>query len=133
MGGGAAQLGANGYGQDWVGIYAGTGRGVVGTMNLELRGARLTIALDAPGDRLPTCPQCVTIELDTLFSAINIELEDPQSVVVRHVAGSVRRSLAMDRFSGGGGTANVVQARLTIDSIPGPHSVADVTYILERR
>jgi hypothetical protein len=86
IGGGAAQLGADGYGRDWVGVYVGTGRGVVGTMNVEVRDAQLTIVLDAGEDRLPSCPQCVTITLDTLFSAINVSLADPQSVVVRYVA-----------------------------------------------
>jgi hypothetical protein len=75
----------------------------------------------------------VTITLDTLFSAINVSLADPQSVVVRYVAEGLTRSLSMDRFSGGGGTANVVQVGLTMDSISGPSSIADVTYVLERR
>jgi len=86
-GGGAAQLGVDGYGRDWVGLYAGAGRGVVGTQNVEVRDAQLTIALDAGSDRIPSCPQCVTITLDSLFSAINVSLDDPQSVVVQHVTG----------------------------------------------
>lgn len=132
-GGGAAQLGVDGYGRDWVGLYAGAGRGVVGTQNVEVRDAQLTIALDAGSDRIPSCPQCVTITLDSLFSAINVSLDDPQSVVVQHVTEGLRRSLSMDRFSGGGGTANVLQVRLTVDSLPGPSSIADMTYLLERR
>jgi len=49
---------------------------------VEVRDAQLTIALDAGSDRIPSCPQCVTITLDSLFSAINVSLDDPQSVVV---------------------------------------------------
>lgn len=132
LGGGAQQLGADGYGADWVGVYKGAGRGVIGSMNVDLAGATLSIQLDHDSVRYDGCSRCVTITLDTLFWLPNVFLSDPQSARVRYVEDDIRHVLALDLFSGGGGTANVVQAALRVEATGGGPTLADVTYVLER-
>ena len=132
LGGGSAQLGADGYGQDWAGMFVGAGRGVIGSMNVDARDVKLTIELDPDSVRVDGCRNCVTITLDTLFWRPNVVLTDPQSVVVRYTEGDVRHVLGLDLFSGSGGTANVVQAGLRIERTSGGPPLADMAYVLER-
>lgn len=132
LGGGSAQLGADGFGSDWTGTFVGAGSGVVASMNVQARDVKLTIALDADSVRIDGCRNCVTIALDTLFWLPNVFLSDPQSIVVRYTEDGVRHVLGLDLFSGGGGTANVVQAGLRIEMVDGGAALADMSYVLER-
>ena len=132
LGGGSAQLGADGYGRDWAGVFLGAGRGIVGTRNVDVPDARMVIELDPDSVRVDGCASCVTITLDTLFWRPNVHLTHPQSVVVRYVDDGVRHALALDLFSGAGGTANVVQAALRLEEVDGSRLLADMTYVLER-
>ena len=93
LGGGSAQLGADGYGSDWTGMFVGAGQGVIGAMNVSARNVKLTIELDPDSVRVDECRNCVTITLDTLFWQPNVTLTDPQSVVVRYTEGDVRHVL----------------------------------------
>ena len=83
LGGGSAQLGADGFGSDWAGMFVGAGSGVIESMNVQARDVKLTIELDPDSVRVDGCRKCVTIALDTLFWLPNVALTDPQSVVVR--------------------------------------------------
>ena len=132
LGGGSAQLGADGYGRDWAGMFVGAGRGVIGSMNVDARNVKLTIELDPDSVSVDGCRNCVTITLDTLFWLPNVTLTDPQSVVVRYTEDGVRHVLGLDLFSASGGTANVVQAGLRIEPASGGTPLADMTYVLER-
>ena len=49
QGGGSQQFGADGYGGDWAGMFVGAGRGVIGSMNVDARNAKLTIEPVQPG------------------------------------------------------------------------------------
>lgn len=132
LGGGSAQLGADGYGSDWVGSFVGAGSGVIESMNVQAPDVTLTIALDADSVRVDGCRGCVTIALDTLFWLPNVFLPDPQSVVVRYTEDGIRHVLGLDLFSGAGGTANVVQAGLSIERTDGSEAIANMSYVLER-
>lgn len=132
LGGGSAQLGADGFGADWAGIFVGAGSGVVESMNVQARDVTLTIELDPDSVRVDGCRNCVTIALDTLFWLPNVFLTDPQSVVVRYTEDGVRHVLGLDLFSGAGATANVVQAGLRIERTDGNGAIADMSYVLER-
>jgi hypothetical protein len=132
LGGGSAQLGGDGYGSDWTGVFVGAGSGVVGSMNVQARDVKLAIELDPDSVRVDGCRTCVTIALDTLFWLPNVSLTDPQSVIVRYTEDGVRHVLGLGLFSGAGGTANVVEAGLRLEMVDGGAAIADMSYVLER-
>jgi hypothetical protein len=75
----------------------------------------------------------VTVTLDTLFALTNVSLWDPVSLTLEVREGGRVRTLILGRFSGGGSTGNVLQARLLGRPVSGEGLATDVSYLLERR
>lgn len=116
----------------WLGIYEGSGTGLVSGDPIDIASARLTVRLDPASVRDERCPRCVTVELDTLFALSNVDPVSQVSLTLSYRAGTLRRSLRMDRYSGGGGIGNVVAARQVLDSVTGA-DIGEIEYVLERR
>ncbi len=119
--------------QAWIGRFVGGGRGMAGGMDLRFDDVTLTVSRDADSVRLNGCRTCVTVVLDTVFALSNVEPSDPQRVTLHYVRDGTRRTLELEKFSGGGGTANVVLARLAVRPAEGIGLATDVAYTLEAR
>jgi hypothetical protein len=76
------------------------------------------------------CARCVTVTLDTLFALSNVNPDSEVGILMQYRVGGARRTLWLDRYSGGGGVGNVLAARLVIDT---EGEGTDVEYLLERR
>jgi len=116
----------------WLGVYEGSGSGLVSGDPVDVAIARLTVRLDPAAVRDENCPRCVTVELDTLFVLNNVAPLGQSSLTLSYGDGTLRRSLRLDRYSGGGGVGNVVAARFVLDSIMGGE-VGEIEYVLHRR
>lgn len=121
------------FAQAWIGTYVGAGAGSVERSSVTFGNARLVIAPDADSVRTDRCPGCVTVALDTLFAAVNVSPGDPIRLSLTVARGGYRRTLLLDRFSGGGRTANVLQARLFLEALDGSGRTGDIAYLLELR
>ena len=118
----------------WLGIYDGLGDGVV-MGSLETNDSiRMSVRFDADSVRSLDCTQCLTIELDSLFQAVNVDPESSVTLETRYIVGGWIHRLTLGRFSADGGTSNVVTARVVVDSVsPGADGRTDISYILTRR
>lgn len=121
------------FAQAWIGTWVGVGAGSVDNASVTVGHARLVIAPDADSARTERCPGCVTVTLDTLFAAINVRPLDPIRFSLTVTRSGYRRTLVLDRFSGGGRTANVLQGRITLEALDGSGRNGDITYLLELR
>ena len=116
----------------WIGDYLGSGSGQVDGQSFTVRNAKLRVALDADSVKLPSCPLCVTVSLDAVFSLVNVSLTDVVELNLSYDEGVVRRTLAVRRFSASGEVGNAVTARVTIGTAGVPTPFFDVTYLLQR-
>jgi hypothetical protein len=116
----------------WVGDYFGSGTGLVDGQPFADEDATLRIAFDADSVGLPSCPACVTVSLDSIFSLANVRVGDPVEMALTYDQGPVRHTLELRRLSGAGGPGNAVSARATIGNAGVPTPFFDVTYVLER-
>jgi hypothetical protein len=116
----------------WIADYFGNGAGQVDGQPFEVRDAALRIALDADSVRLPSCPTCVTVVLDSVFALANVAMTHPTEVEGAYDDRPVRYTLALLRFSSNGGLGNAVSARATMGNAGVPTPFFDVTYLLER-
>jgi len=116
----------------WVGDYFGSGAGLVDGQPFDVDEASLQIAFDAESVRLPACPACVTVSLDSIFALVNVRVDDPVEMALTYEQGPVRYTLELRRFSTGGGPGTAVSARATIGNAGVPTPFFDVTYLLER-
>lgn len=121
------------YGHTWLGIWEGTATGSVGGAEYWSAAARLTVSPDADSVRIDSCPECVTVTLDTLFALANVLLLDPVEISVTYADETFERTLRLDRFSGGGGTANVAHGPLTLEAAVQHASGGEILYHLVRR
>lgn len=97
----------------WLGTFQGQGGGVVHGEEVTWDDMSLVIRFDAAGDA-GGCENCLTLALgDTLFQAMQVR---PTSAVELDVVreGDDLRTLELYRYSGGGGTGNVVEAGLVV-------------------
>ena len=119
--------------QAWIGEFLGAGEGEVLGQPFQTPSARLTVAFDADSVRRHDCPYCVTVTLDTVFARTNVTVWDPVRLDLRYESEGVERTLVLDRFSGGGGTASVLQGRVVIRVVGGGGSpTLDIRYLLQR-
>lgn len=97
----------------WIGDWVGSGSGEAVGMPWEQTGLVLEVRLDAPPVTLPECPYCLTVTLDdTLFAGMNLPAPSPVELHLTSEKDGVVRTLDGFRYSGGGGTANVLEATL---------------------
>ena len=116
----------------WAADYFGNGVGQAVGQPFVARDARLRIALDADSVRLPDCPRCVTVTLDSVFALANVPVNDPVELNLAYDDGPVRYTLLLQRFSGNGSVGNTVSARATVANVGVTTPFFDVTYVLER-
>ena len=121
------------YAQAWIGVYEGVASGVFMGSGVQLEGATLRIEPDADSVRSEGCLGCVTIVLDSVVALANVTVEDPVRLSLRYTRGGYRSSLTLDKFSGSGGTANVIQGRFLSERLDGAGAPTDLTYVLDRR
>lgn len=121
------------FAQAWIGTWVGVGAGSIEDSSVTVGHARLVIAADADSIRSDRCPGCVTVTLDTVFAAVNVSPGDPIRFSLTITRGGYRRTLTLDRFSGGGRTANVLQGRLLLEALDGRGGTGDIAYLLELR
>lgn len=121
------------HASSWIGEYVGAGSGSVMGTSVTFDQARLVIALDADSVRSERCPGCVTVTLDSLFTIVNLSPRDPIRLVLTVSYDGYRRTLHLDRFSGGGRTANILTGRLVLEALNGTGDAGDITYLLELR
>jgi len=121
------------FAQAWIGTWVGVEAGSVENSSVTVGNARLVIAPDADSARSERCPGCVTITLDTGFAAVNVSPLDPIRFSLTVTRSGYRRTLALDRFSGGGRTANVLPGRLLLGTLDGSGATGDIAYLLELR
>ena len=117
----------------WIGTFEGPGEGVLAGMHINADTARLEIRIDPDSVRTPQCPRCLTLTMDTLFVMSNVPPTPGVSLTALYLRGPTVRSLRLDRFSGGGGTDNVLLVRLQIDPVHDTVQGSDMGYLLERR
>ena len=113
----------------WLGAFQGDGQGMIAGSTVMPQDVYLVIQLDADSVRLEACPQCVTVQLDTVFTQINVPTLSLVSLDMGYTAGGVQRSLRLDRYSAGGAIGNVVNARLALSG----GVTGTVEYVLQRR
>jgi hypothetical protein len=70
------------------------------------------------------------VTLDTLFDLSNVNPDSEVGMLMQYRAGGMRRTLQLDRYSGGGGIGNVLTARLVIDT---EGEGTNLEYLLQRR
>lgn len=114
----------------WLGVYEGVGMGTLGGNPVSAARGQLTVRLDADSARDARCARCVTVTLDTLFALVNVNPDSEVGILMQYRAGGARRTLQLDRYSGGGGIGNVLTARLVIDT---EGDRTNLEYLLERR
>jgi hypothetical protein len=119
--------------QAWIGEFLGAAEGEVLGEPFQNPAAGLTIAFDADSLGRTDCFFCVTVTLDTVFVRTNVTVGDPVRLDLRYTTDGVERTLVLDRFSGAGGTANVLQGRAIIRPVDtsGPPTL-DLRYLLQR-
>lgn len=113
----------------WLGAFQGDGQGVIAGSAVMAQDVYLLIQIDADSVRLEACPQCVTVQLDTMFTQANVPTASLVSLDMGYTAGGVQRSLRLDRYSAGGAIGNVVNARLALSG----RMTGTVEYVLQRR
>ena len=102
----------------WLGTFRGEGGGTLAGKEVRWSDVELIVRFDDAGVAAG-CQSCLTLTLgDTLFRAINVR---PGSAVELEVtrANPYRRTLRLHRYSGSGGTGNVVEAELTASDSAG--------------
>jgi hypothetical protein len=114
----------------WLGVYEGTGMGTLAGVSVSDSRAQLTVRLDADSVSDPRCVRCLTVTLDTFFVLANVNPDSEVDLLMQYRAGGARRTLRLDRYSGGGGIGNVLTARLVIDT---EGDGTNLEYLLERR
>jgi len=98
----------------WLGTFEGSGAGLAGEEEVRWDHVRLVIRFDAADDA-GDCSNCLTLTLaDSLFRAVNVRPGSDVELRVAREGPVARRTLTLLRYSGGGGTGNVVQADLLV-------------------
>lgn len=116
----------------WLGTFIGPGRGSVGEDVVTTDSSRLTFRIDADSVRPADCPLCVTVTLDTLFSLVNVRINDAVRLNLQYTRDGKDWGLLVERFSAGGATGNIAQARLLAQPLDGGPIAVDMAYIMER-
>ncbi len=112
----------------WLGTFRGAGGGTVA--GKEVRWSDIALVVRFDDTEAAGCRSCLTLTLgDTLFRAMNVR---PASAVELEVAREDPhlRSLRLHRYSGSGGTGNIVEAELTVADSLGV--VLEALFVLAR-
>lgn len=117
----------------WLGTFEGAGEGLVAGSSTSVMDARLVISRDADSVRISSCPDCLTITLDTLFALANVAPVSEVELMLEYRTGDARHRLRLDRYSSGTIVGNVLSARLQIDPDMTPPGRSDMEYVFTRR
>lgn len=98
--------------ESWVGWWDGAGTVRSPGSDTLARDLRMRITFDADSLRRADCPHCLTLSLDPWFSAGNLPFTAAASASATYTKDGIQRSLAIQRFSGAGGTANTLLVTL---------------------
>lgn len=116
----------------WIGTFTGPGQGSVDDIPFEVDSARLSFRIDADSIRPADCPLCMTVTLDTLFSLVNVRINDAVRLNLQYTRDSLQWGLLIERFSSAGATGNIVQARLLAQPLGSGTAAVDLSYLMER-
>ena len=92
----------------WIGSYDGWGTLTTNGMKHGVSELTLRITFDADSLKLDDCPNCVTVTLDPWFSHGNLPLKYGTEAFFLYREDGVTHTMAVNRFSGGGQTANAL-------------------------
>ena len=117
----------------WIGTFSGNGDGVSSGATTQWTGALLRITLDPDSVRLPECPYCVSLALeDSLYAQANIDVMSEVEMSLSYTRGDTLRQLSLLRYSGGGGTGNLLDVSLTVTRPDGTIGT-QADFVMERQ
>ncbi len=109
---------------DWVGFYAGLASGTENGVDFANRPVDMLIVFD----HVPAqgCPACITVRLMTYFDKANLFPQTAIAATWSYELEGSRRTLTLQKFSGGSGPGAVLQGEVTVES-----ANPDGTYTVE--
>lgn len=117
----------------WIGTFDGAGEGFIAGSSTSIMDARMVISRDADSVRISSCPNCLTITLDTLFALANVVPVSEVALMLEYRTGEALHRLQIDRYSSDTGIGSVLTARLQIDPDMMPPERSDMAYVFARR
>ncbi len=117
-------------GVSWLGTWTGTADGTRGGAAFRQE----TIVLNIVRDVRQACASGFAVRLGTLFDRCVPAPDSDVSASWEYETDSTRHAISMDRFSGGGQTANVILGRVRVDRRPvAGTAVVDAEFTVVRR
>lgn len=103
----------------WVGTYDGWGVLTESGEPMDVSDLVMRITFDAADVLKADCPECLTVTFEPWFSGVNLPFTAGANAFVQYTRGTVIHSMAIQKFSAAGLTANSLLVQLRHEE-PGP-------------
>ena len=96
----------------WVGQWEGWGVLTEAGEPMNVADLNMRISFDADSIRKADCSECLTVAFEPWFHAGNLPFTQGDAAFLQYTEDGIIRSLTLQRFSGGGSTANSLLVKL---------------------